>query len=282
MVSHVRAVSLWGTHLNLPRVRCGGSKQAVLREKLAHKAEDNIGTKHRNIYFTWGGSCSECWFACQLGDTIYFHRDESLFQYVTTFEQPNLMAAISEIGVAYPEMDEKLLCSYISNLSKRHVIPSPPPPTHLSSKGIFWSWDLCFETGVSECFWPVFWMFLTKHSTRKTLLLLLRIQRYTWWITTPHYFPLSQAQDDLQRGIPVTNTLGAICCSHNAASPWATWIDGRTHDPGRNNNRASPLDLEDSTIATTHSTLYVANHHATLQCFKSARLGSDQVLFKRT
>jgi len=42
----VRAVSLWGTHLNLPRVRikrCGGSKQAVLREELAHKAEDNIG-----------------------------------------------------------------------------------------------------------------------------------------------------------------------------------------------------------------------------------------------
>jgi len=33
-------------HLNLPRVRfkrCGGSKQTVLREKLAHKAEDNIG-----------------------------------------------------------------------------------------------------------------------------------------------------------------------------------------------------------------------------------------------
>jgi len=42
----VRAVSLWGTHLNLPWVRfkcCGGSKQAVLREKLAQKAEDNIG-----------------------------------------------------------------------------------------------------------------------------------------------------------------------------------------------------------------------------------------------
>ena len=40
------AVSLWDKHLNLPRVRfkrCGGSKQAVLREKLAHKAEDNIG-----------------------------------------------------------------------------------------------------------------------------------------------------------------------------------------------------------------------------------------------
>jgi len=43
---HVRAVSLWGTHLNQPRVRfkcCGGSKQDVLREKLAHKPEDNIG-----------------------------------------------------------------------------------------------------------------------------------------------------------------------------------------------------------------------------------------------
>jgi len=34
----VRAVSLWDTHLNLPRVRfkrCGGSKQAVLREASA-------------------------------------------------------------------------------------------------------------------------------------------------------------------------------------------------------------------------------------------------------
>ena len=42
----MRAVSLWGTHLNLLRdrfKRCGGSKQAVLREKLANKAEDNIG-----------------------------------------------------------------------------------------------------------------------------------------------------------------------------------------------------------------------------------------------
>jgi len=39
------AASLWGMHSNLPRVRfkcCGGSKQAVLREKLSHKAEDNI------------------------------------------------------------------------------------------------------------------------------------------------------------------------------------------------------------------------------------------------
>ena len=33
----MRAVSLWSTHLNLPRVRfkrCGGSKQAVLKEKV--------------------------------------------------------------------------------------------------------------------------------------------------------------------------------------------------------------------------------------------------------
>jgi len=40
------AESLWGTHLNLPRAhfkRCGGSKQAVLRDMLAHKAENNIG-----------------------------------------------------------------------------------------------------------------------------------------------------------------------------------------------------------------------------------------------
>ena len=63
----MRAVGLWGTHLNLARVRfkkrCGGSKQAVLREKLAHKAEDNIGlsqtTKHVIIISHGGGSCSE-------------------------------------------------------------------------------------------------------------------------------------------------------------------------------------------------------------------------------
>ena len=82
IVSHVRAVSVWGTHLNLPRVcfkRCGGSKQAVLREKLAHKAEDNIGLSQTTqgiviIISHGGGSCSECWFARQFGDTIYFHR----------------------------------------------------------------------------------------------------------------------------------------------------------------------------------------------------------------
>jgi len=81
MVSHVRVVSLWGTHLNLPRVcfkRCSGSKQAVLREKLAHKAEDNpLSQTTQSIVIIishGGGSCSECRFALQLGDTIYFHR----------------------------------------------------------------------------------------------------------------------------------------------------------------------------------------------------------------
>jgi len=82
MVSHVRAVSLWGTHLNLSRVRfkcCGGSEHTVLREKLADKAEDNIELSQTTqsiviIISHGGGSCSECWFARQLGDTIYFHR----------------------------------------------------------------------------------------------------------------------------------------------------------------------------------------------------------------
>ena len=76
----MRAVSLWGKHLNLPWVcfKCyGGSKQAVLREKLAHIAEDNIGLSQTTqsiviIISHGGGSCSECWFARQLGDTIYF------------------------------------------------------------------------------------------------------------------------------------------------------------------------------------------------------------------
>ena len=75
----MRAVSLWGTHLNLPRVRfkrCGGSKKAVLREKLAHKAEENIGLNQTTqsiviIISNVGGACSECWFARQLGDTKY-------------------------------------------------------------------------------------------------------------------------------------------------------------------------------------------------------------------
>jgi len=55
--------------------------------------------------------------------------------------------------------------------------------------------------------------------TRETLILLLRIQRYIWRITTPHCFPLSLAQVDRKLGFPATDTLGAICCSRNAASP---------------------------------------------------------------
>ena len=51
----------------------------MLREKLAHKAEDNIRLSQTiqsvvRIISHWGGSCSECLFARQLGDTIYFHR----------------------------------------------------------------------------------------------------------------------------------------------------------------------------------------------------------------
>jgi len=40
-------------------------------------------------------------------------------------------------------------------------------------------------------------------------------------------------------------------------------------DPRRNSNRASPLDEVDSTTTTaaTNSTLYVANHHATVVHF---------------
>ena len=57
----MRALSLWGTHVNLPRVRfkrCGGSKQAVLREKLAHKAEDNIGLSQTTTgRKEWWGFC---------------------------------------------------------------------------------------------------------------------------------------------------------------------------------------------------------------------------------
>ena len=51
----------------------------MLREKLAHKAVDNIGLNQTTqsiviIISHEGGSCSECLFARQLGDTIYFHR----------------------------------------------------------------------------------------------------------------------------------------------------------------------------------------------------------------
>jgi len=73
--------------------------------------------------------------------------------------------------------------------------------------------------------------------TRETLILLLRIQRYIWRITTPHCFPLSLAQVDRKLGIPATDTLGAICCSRNAASPGQPATkESRTGDPPRNKN----------------------------------------------
>ena len=51
----------------------------MLREKLAHKAEDNIGLSQTTqniviIISRGGGSCSEFCYARQLGDTISFHR----------------------------------------------------------------------------------------------------------------------------------------------------------------------------------------------------------------
>jgi len=50
-------------------------------------------------------------------------------------------------------------------------------------------------------------------------------------IMSPHYFPISQAQDDLQQWIAATNKLGPISCSHNAAPPWANQRKSRTDDP---------------------------------------------------
>ena len=51
----------------------------MLREKLAHKTEDNIGLSQTTqsiviIISRGGGSCSEFCYARQLGDTISFHR----------------------------------------------------------------------------------------------------------------------------------------------------------------------------------------------------------------
>ena len=85
----MRAVKSLGYAFKPVRSRfklCGGSKQAVLREKLARKPEDNIGLGQTPqsiviIISHGGGSCSECWIAHQLGDTIYFHR----YQRVTTW-----------------------------------------------------------------------------------------------------------------------------------------------------------------------------------------------------
>jgi len=37
---------------------------------------------------------------------------------------------------------------------------------------------------------------------------------------SPHYFSISQAQDDLHNWIPASDTLGPISCSHSAVFPW--------------------------------------------------------------
>ena len=55
------AVSLWGTHLNLPRLRYAAvgvsklcwEKKASAQSGRQHRIESN-NTKHRNNYFTWG------------------------------------------------------------------------------------------------------------------------------------------------------------------------------------------------------------------------------------
>ena len=66
----------------------------MLREKLAHKAEDNIGLSQTTqsivtIISHGGGSCSECLFARQLGDTIYFHRNLLGVSYGTLYFHKN-------------------------------------------------------------------------------------------------------------------------------------------------------------------------------------------------
>jgi len=56
----------------------------------------------------------------------------------------------------------------------------------------------------------------TPHSTVFTLLLVLWIQFHMWQITTPQYFPLSQAQGDLQQGFQPLKRLSLLlqtqCC----------------------------------------------------------------------
>ena len=101
------------------------------------------------------------------------------------------------------------------------------------------------------------------HSTRKTLPLLLRTQRYMWQITMPHYFPLSQAQIDLQRGFkPPTRwePFVAVTMLHRPEPPeWR--VEPTTLS-------VTAIEYPHSTwktlIAVTNSTLYVANHHATI------------------
>jgi len=46
----------------------------------------------------------------------------------------------------------------------------------------------------------------------------------------PHYFPISQGEGgDIQQRIASADTLGAICCSHNPALPWANQRKSRSN-----------------------------------------------------
>ena len=53
-------------------------------------------------------------------------------------------------------------------------------------------------------------------------------------------------------------TWGAICCRHNAASPWANQRNSRTDDPQHNSNCDYTFDQVHSSIAATNAKLYVA------------------------
>jgi len=92
-----------------------------------------------------------------------------------------------------------------------------------------------------------------------------------WRTTKPHYFPLLQAQDDLQRGIPATETLRTIYCSLNAAPPEPPKQGVEQMSPRIRGRIVFSTRLGiDSTIGATNSTLYMANHHSTLGQIYSA------------
>ena len=85
-----------------------------------------------------------------------------------------------------------------------------------------------------------------------------------WRITTPHYFDLSQAQDDLHRGFqPPT------CWEPFVAATMLRRLEPPKKRIGPTTIRLTatiafpPLDWVDPTIAATNSTIYVANHHTT-------------------
>ena len=77
---------------------------------------------------------------------------------------------------------------------------------------------------------------------------------FTSPLLIPHF------TNSLQQWIAVTDTLGSICCSHNA---WANLRKRRTDDPRHNSYWDNPFDQVPFSIAATISTLCVVNHHAT-------------------